>query len=310
MRPRIAAMAIAGMLFFNVAANASVANESTGELILKPWEFTGSLTLRGTDEKGVGSDTDYRLNLTATKELLPNLTFKATVTSFDEKKFPTSDYPSKAMWLDQFALKYALPDKSSTLRVGKDDMLFGNGLIMGDNLENITFATNIDKFNIQASTFRNKYVPADAASSVGGNIQTSFNNLILGASFIKQNDGSFKNWAINSSYPAGKINLGAEYTQNMAAATVPKAYYLSAAYGSLKQQGDIRYSVGYVRMERNALPGYTVLNLTKATDYKGITMGVSYQLNPKSILTLEHNHLRDMSNSDVSRTRLTFNLTF
>ena len=310
MRPKIALMVIVGMLIFNVAANANAATESTGETSLKPWEFTGSLTLRATDERGVGSDTDYRLNLTATKELLPNLTFKTTVTSFDEKKFPTSDYPSKAIWLDQFALKYALPDKSSTLRTGKDDMLFGNGLIMGDNLENITFTTTIDKLNIQASTFKNKYVPADVASSVGGNIQTSFNNLIFGASYIKQNDGSFKNWAVNSSYPAGKINLAAEYTKNTAAATAQEAYYLTAAYGSLKQQGDIRYSVGYVRTERNALPGYTILNLTKAADYKGTTMGVSYQLSAKSVLTLEHNHLRDMSDSDVSRTRLTYNLIF
>ncbi|HWR42808.1 porin [Sporomusa sp.] len=312
MRLKLIAMVITGIFATSAitAANANSLAESTDNHVLTPWEFTGSLTLRATDDRGVGNDNDYRLNLTATKELLPNLTFKTTVTSFSEKLFPTSNSTSKSIYIDQYALKYALPDNKSTLHIGKDDLLYGNGLIMGDNLKNITFATTVDNLNIQVSTFKNKYVPADSASSIGGSIQTSFDKCAFGTSYIKQNDDSFKNWAINAAYPVGKVTLAAEYTKNTAAATAQNAYYLTATYGSLEKQGDCRFSVGYVRAERNALPAYASLDLTTAADYKGTTMAVNYQLSTKSVLTLEHNRLRDMSDSDVSRTRLTHNLTF
>ncbi len=276
----------------------------------KPWQFGGSLTWRATDERGTGSDSDLRLNLTATKELLPALTFKATVSSYRERLFPTADYPAKDALLDQYSLRYAFPDGKSTLLAGRDDITYGNGLVVGDNLQNVTFATKAGSLAVQVGAFRNRYAPGSPGASAAASVQTTRGSLTLGATYVKQDDDRYKNWAVNASHPLGKITLAGEYTRNTAAADAGLAYCLTASYGSLEQKGGLRYTLGYVHAEANAVPPYTQLDYTNALDYKGPTLAIAYQLTAKSNLTLEYNRLRDLSDTDVTRTRLTYYLTF
>lgn len=258
-------------------------------------KFSGEVRARWFTAENAPDTTNYRLRLVASKEVAPNLSFKARLTQQNIVNGTVG-----ALTMDQLSLKYAA-GANTTIVAGKDDAWLGAGLVMDNLFEGVQVMTAFDKVDFTGIV---------GHKAVGASAQTKIDSVAVGASYF-DNKGTEKAWAVNTGFAIDNVNVVAEYAKNTKAATDNNAYMISATIGELAKKGDTNYVLGYNYLNVNAATSNTTLDMAAAADIKGFTAAVNHKLADTVTVSLEQQFNKTISTgADNAMTRAQLSVKF
>lgn len=253
-------------------------------------KFSGEVRARWFTEENANDTSNYRLRLVASKEVAPNLSFKARFAQENTVAGATT-----GLSMDQLSLKYAAGSKT-TIVAGKDDAWLGAGLMMDNTFEGVQVKTAFDNVNFTAIA---------GHKAVGASAQTKFGSVAAGASYF-DNKTTEKAWAVNTGFAIDNVNVVAEYAKNTKVDNDNNAYMIAATFGELAKKGDTNYVLGYNYLNVNAATSNTTLDLSNGTvsDIKGFAVTVNHKLADDVTVSLEQQFNKTVStNTDNAMTR-------
>ena len=279
---------------------------STASVMAAPVNFSGDTNIEYNKVTGSDDDLTSRLRLKIDTDLGDG--FYAHARARMDHDLKNGQVGKEGVEFDRALIGYQ--NDNFDVKVGKQSLWMGKGMLMDNELSVINATTTID--GVKLAGF---YGNNNDAHQTGFEIGTAIGNVNVGAAYLKgvENMGAVayeneKYLAVNADT---KIADNAVFNVEYVKADIAKAdgYLASVKFGDAVKKGDLDYSLMYYNVEDGATPVTT--NNGNYDGAKGFKVKANYKVTDNAVLTAYHDMGETkIGKEDHKRTNVEFAVNF